>query len=1051
MNNRTPKSLLAHLLCAFALVTGSTAQADIALSTSPLFLSSSVSPNLMLLFDNSGSMRNMIWHSGYDPAGSYPDWSQSCGRNSRDACWTSSDTTVETGDIPRGSCPSGWRQGRKEINSGAVTKCLKLPFPLTDSGGTNITRYYGSYLNYLFETFANNTDLTTGNRIPLDTRIAVAKNVSTDLINSNSMLRWGLARFNLPTSGNNGPGGLVTAACGSAISDITAAIAAVPPDSNTPLAETYYEVTRYFRGMSSYYGTQSYTSPIQYRCQKNFVIVVTDGFPTYDNTFPSNDPADTADAASSLPNWDNRAPSTSSSEFPFFRQYSDGFKGESGKTEGNEGYTLYLDDLAKFGFDTDLRTTGNDLTGISFNDSNFLVQRLNTYTIGLAINNQMLRDAATYGSGRSFTANDSDSLKTALQSALNDIASRTSAAASVATNSTRLTADTAIYQARFNTADWSGQFLSLGVNLDGSIGATNWDAAQEVPVPASRRIFTYDPTASAANRGKVFAFNQLNAAQQAALNRDGNGTVDGRGAARLDYLRGVRSGEGSAAGSFRTRSSVLGDIVNSDPAFVGDQDYGFSKLPGAEGSSYQGFRSSTAYKARPATLYVGANDGMLHGFRASDGEELMAYVPSALYDRLGLLTEQDYNQKHQYYVDGSPRVLDAYLGGWKTVLLGALGGGGRGVFALDVTDPEGFGTQDVMWEYGPANDADMGHSYPQATVARLANGKWAAVVGNGYNSGSGRAVLFLLDLETGAQIAKFDTRVGGDNGLSSPIPVDVDGDRITDFIYAGDLKGNLWKVDVRGASAGSWRFAFGSAAAPQPLFNAGRPITGRPEVGINPAGGYIVYFGTGRYFAASDNIAGGGTDSFYGIYDRDDGTSPSGRGQLQEQRVLTTVTRDFGGVPETVRLTTNNTVDAHELGWYIDLPASGERQVSNPILRGGAVIFTTLIPNTDKCGFGGDSFLMELDAVTGSRLLSTPFDLNRDTAFDEGDEVTYNGESLPVSGRRSKEGIIKTPAIISAGAFDVKLASGTTGGIDTTIEQPRSVNPGGRLSWRQIQ
>lgn len=1047
---------------ALALSATPAARADITLSETPLFLSTSVTPNVMLLFDNSGSMDNMIWDDGFDPAIDYQDWSLRCGNNGRSACWSASDGNVSYAEIPRGNCNNGWKQGRRSNGS---TKCLKLPSPRGDN-----TRYNGNYLNYLFSTYNNNTNLTAAGTIPQDTRLITAKQVSSGLVDDNGDLRWGLARFNAPTRNNSAPGGRVVQACGASTSAVTDAIDDLSADSNTPLAETFYEITRYFRGMDSYYNDDSYTSPIQYRCQKNFAIVVTDGFPTYDNTFPGNDRDDTADATRSLPNWDNLAPSTRESDYPLFPEHSDGFK--TAGSEGDEGYTLFLDDLAKFGYDIDLRPSGNDLTGTSFNDTSFRVQRLQTYTVGLALNNQMLRDAAAYGAGSAYTANNAAQLRSALQRALNDIASRTSAAASVATNSTRLAAGTAIYQARFSTGDWSGQLLALPVELDGTIGTPLWDAADYIPAEANRHIYTYDPTANN-NRGRSFVWtgSQLNSAQKAALNRNGSGTTDNYGEARLNYLRGSRANEGGAGLQFRERSSLLGDIVNSDPAFAGQQDYGFDTLPGAEGSSYATFRQSGAYTARPATIFVGANDGMLHAFRATDGVELFAYVPSTAYARLSALTETTYNQNHKYLVDGPMRVMDAYIGGsWKTVLLGGLGGGGRGVFALDVTDPAGFGAGDVMWEFTSAQDGDMGYSYPQATIARMHDGGWAAIVANGYNSTNGKAVLFIIDLEDGSVIRKLDTGVAGDNGLSSPIPVDIDNDRVTDLIYAGDLKGNLWKFDVRDASAANWKIAYGTAATPLPLFTAcsddpctatnRQAITARPEVGLNDAGitghsGYIVYFGTGRYFASGDNTTGSGGNTFYGIYDVDDRSAATsgigGRDDLLQQSVLATQTLTFnGGIAEDVRITSDN-VPSGQRGWYLDLPLQGERQVSTPILRNGAIIFTTLIPNTDACGFGGDSYLMEIDALSGRRLSTTPFDLNRDTAFDENDYATLNGQKVVVGGRRSKEGIIKTPAIISAGTFEIKLASGTTGGIDTTIEPPGGSIPGGRLSWRQLQ
>jgi type IV pilus assembly protein PilY1 len=297
--------------------------------------------------------------------------------------------------------------------------------------------------------------------------------------------------------------------------------------------------------------------------------------------------------------------------------------------------------------------------------------------------------------------------------------------------------------------------------------------------------------------------------------------------------------------------------------------------------------------------------------------------------------------------------------------------------------------------------------------------------------------------------------------------VDVDRDRIADFIYAGDLKGNLWKFDVTSSNANQWDVAIKQGSTPKPLYVAcvttdtscpsgtRQPITARPEVGFNPKGGFIVYFGTGRYFATGDTTLSSPTNSFYGIFDPNDkgAVTPQavglGRSQLLQQTVLATQVLTVDGFTENVRITSKNTLSDTHKGWYIDLPETGERQVSTPILRGGRIVFTTLTPSTDPCGFGGSSWLMEIDALSGARLGVSPFDINRDLQFNSKDYGTYNNVKVPVSGRQSKEGIIKTPGVITAGDVEYKYASGTTGGIDTTIEN--STGAGGRQSWRQLQ
>lgn len=1052
-----------HVAGAAALA-AATSAAAVGVAETPLFVSTGAAPNVMLLMDNSGSMDNVIWHGGYDDKLTYPDWSGEYDFNGDgifDENWTANNGNVLLAQMV-GCSGTSFANDYKVGRRAGITRCLRLPDPV----GGNATRYSGNYLNYLFATFGVDGATVTliAGEIPNITRMTVARNVGSNIVNNNANLRIGLAAFNPPISGEGAPGGRVRNSCGSTTSALLSGIAALRSEANTPLAETYYEVTRYFRGLPSQYNANTtYSSPIQYRCQKNFVAVVTDGFPTWDTQFPANDPADVADSGRTLPDWDGLAPPTQPADYPLFPQYSDGYAAGQPAAQG-EGRTLFLDDIAKFGFDLDLRIGGNDNAGVSFDAPPYRIQNLSTYTVGFAVANQMLQDAAQYGSGIYYTANNEAQLNTALQAAFKDIIDKTSSAASVATNSTRLSADTFIYQARFSTGDWSGQLLAFPINSDGSVGAPAWDAASLIPPPAQRKIFTYDPTAPAGIRGKDFLWSTLNAGQQAELDKNDSGVADGLGQKRLAYLRGDRSNEAPGGAQFRARSVVLGDIVNSDPLFVGRQDFGFDRLPGVEGGSYEAFRASAAYQGRPGTLYVGSNDGMLHAFDATTGGERFAFVPNTVYPRLSLPTSPAYNTSHKYLVDGSARAVDAYLNGaWETVLLGALGAGGRGVFALRVTDPVAFGADDVLWEFDSANDIDMGLSLPQTSIARMNNGRWAAIVANGYNSGGQKAVLFILDLATGAVIRKIDTGVAGDNGLSSPIPVDVDRDRITDFIYAGDLKGNLWKFDVTAANANQWDVAFKQGSTPLPLFSAcasassscpagtQQPITVRPEVGLNPKGGFIVHFGTGRYFATGDTTLTTPVNSFYGIFDPNDkgvaNPQPvgAGRGQLLEQRVLGTQT--IGS--ENVRLTTNNQLtDAHR-GFFIDLPETGERQVSTPLLRGGRIIFTTVTPNSDPCGFGGTSWLMELDAQTGSRLSFSPFDLNRDRQFNHADFGRFGDEAMPVSGRQSREGIIKTPGVITAGELEFKYASGTTGGIDTTVEN--SAGAGGRQSWRQVQ
>jgi len=531
------------------------------------------------------------------------------------------------------------------------------------------------------------------------------------------------------------------------------------------------------------------------------------------------------------------------------------------------------------------------------------------------------------------------------------------------------------------------------------------------------------------------------------------------------YLRGDTSNSGTYNPAFRSRNTVLGDIVNSNPAFVGTRDFGFKQIPGTEGTEYTNFRNTFAYQNRSPAIYVGANDGMLHAFNADTGRELFAYVPNTVYPNLAALTDTNY--AHQYYVNGSPRASDAYLSGaWKTILVGTPGAGGRSVFALDITKPSSFNASKVLWEITSADDSDLGYVLGQPTIARMNDGSWVALVGNGYNSANDHAILFIINLSNGS-VQKIDTGVGSSsaqNGLSAPVPVDLDGDKITDVIYAGDLQGNMWKFDVTASNTNSWDVAFksGSPAQPAPLFTAldaggaKQSITVRPAVGSHPDGGVMVYFGTGKFFEVGDNIipAIPQVNTFYAIRDTDN--TVSGRSALQVQTIDYEKTNvAFGANVFDIRVVSNNTTDyTTQKGWYLDLksPANGpegERLVVDSLLRNGRIIFSTLIPAVDPCGFGGSGWLMEIDALNGARFADSVFDLDGDGLFDKQDYVTLpDGSKVPVSGRHFKE-IISQPVVIDAGEKEYKYISGSSGNIKTVTEKGDPTK--GRQSWRQIR
>lgn len=651
-------------------------------------------------------------------------------------------------------------------------------------------------------------------------------------------------------------------------------------------------------------------------------------------------------------------------------------------------------------------------------------------------------------------------LEDSLSEVFEKAAETDASASAIASNSTRLDTNTHIYQAILHSPAWTGELQSIPLGMTGVPGTAIWEAGALLPakVTSGRNITTWNGQLwnAATTGGLNFVWASLTTTQKTSI---GSSAV-------MDYLRGIQTNE-KPSGPYRQRDSLLGDIVNSDPHYVAAENYGYDE-PGSVLSStiktaYTTFRTG-AKSSRDKMLYVGANDGMLHAFNAADGTENFAYVPNAVIPNLSLLSSTTY--QHRYYVDGSPNSGDAYLGGaWKTILLGTLGAGGKAVFALDITDPDSFSASKVIWEYTDATD--LGYIMNRAHVALMNNGQWYAVFGNGYNSTSGKAVLYLVPFDKSLAIQKIDVGGAPDNGLSEPALLDTDGDGDIDVIYAGDLKGNVWKFNMAGSPP--WASAYKSGSTPNPLFNATvttgvpQPITSPLEIGGPPSGqsGYMIYFGTGKYLGNSDIVpAPAPVQTAYGILDSGTKITAARSTALQLQEFV------YEGVRSTtdsspVRVVSANTVDyaGGKRGWYLDLlslssPTNlGERVVSTPLLRYGRVIFTSIVPSTAPCEQGGYSWITELDALTGSRLSYSVFDYDGDGTFDASDYAAYTSSGTatknPVSSKKlDTEGLMKSPTVISAGEKEYKVGSGTAGGIVVVTEKGSTGSP--RTSWRQL-
>jgi type IV pilus assembly protein PilY1 len=370
----------------------------------------------------------------------------------------------------------------------------------------------------------------------------------------------------------------------------------------------------------------------------------------------------------------------------------------------------------------------------------------------------------------------------------------------------------------------------------------------------------------------------------------------------------------------------------------------------------------------------------------------------------------------------------------------------------------------------------MGYSFGTPLILKLRTGsgaedfRWVAAVPNGYESQTAgkSASLLLVDLGTGAVLKEIvvDTATNSGsyaNGLATPSAVDINGDGLVDYIYAGDLRGNLWKFDLTGAGPSAWDVSYrtnGKGQPAVPLFSAQvgsppapQPITVAPDI-ILRADYQIVFFGTGKYYEIGDGSTTQ-TQSLYGIYDRNTALNnpPSAgvinRSNLQVQ-TLTAVTSPAG---DSYRTSSDNALAASKLGWYIDLPARGERVITDPVAKSGKIIFTTFIPNTDQCAYGGTSWLIELDLATGGSVPRPVFDVDNNGAVNSADKL------VPADGSAAKaptayflgEGLAASPTIIgTTGGLEYKYVTSTTGAIDVILEGS-GVNQLGIRSWRQLR
>lgn len=747
---------------------------------------------------------------------------------------------------------------------------------------------------------------------------------------------------------------------------------------------------------------------------------------------------------------------------------------------------------------------------------------------------------------------------------------------------------------------WKGFVTADKVKPDGTTYPDpNWNGKNtadllDASTVSSRLVLSWSDkwTGTAYQGGVPFRWaadeSRLSTNQKLWLQKNMGGTDEGatKGQQRLDYIRGDKTLEGvdpsgyTSSKPFRQRQSIQGDIINSDVWFTGApaSDY---LLKG-----YSAFVRSN--KSRTGMLYVGGNDGMLHGFASYDGKEKLAYVPRGVIPALTLLTDPQYNNKHKYFVDGSPMTGDVDLNGgiqdpsdpnyatytpnWRTLLVGTLGLGGKGYFVLDVTNPTAGNLPDGTPGLNETNaaqlvkldrtrgyaeaapncttltgaektaclkivdeDKDIGHitarpvrddndSMRTTQITRLNNNRWAVILGNGYNSTNQRPVLLVQYLDGAKELLRIPvttdpagTGKASDNGLASPRLVDINGDGLVDVVYAGDNLGNLWKFDLTSYDPGAWKVAFNG----NPLFTAQgpaalngprtkvQPIFAAPTarandrlmvVGTGPSaktvsvGGMMVAFGTGRN-ATKDDPSSVDVQSLYSVLDNTRyrqittplgkrlevhpgaGTCPGttcvptptalGAGvataKLAKREFIEIDSGAYGAIKEVDVL--DKTTWANWNGWYLDLPAIGERLLKPFDFYDASNLLTVwsqvpakgsnVDPNVESCESTSvdaeRQYRTFVNVMDGKAPSIAIVDKNKDGKFDMGTISSPGGDAV-VSGTSlisiSRAKVSKGPhSMIRKDKFENADIDAKNNKENLAAMPEQSLRP----SWRQIQ
>lgn len=856
---------------------------------------------------------------------------------------------------------------------------------------------------------------STGGR----TRLAVMQEAASQLLRQHRDLRFGLFAFN-PASRTGAQrdtagGRLLVPVDG--IGDDTAgrqhlqrleqAITSLNPAAGsnpdlytwTPLAETHYEISRYLRGMTSFYdpAIPRYQSPLQWRCQASAAVVLTDGLPTHDSTFPVSAQQEPAGRNPHLPgNW----------HLPDWD--GDTADDATGASLQDPGSTFYLDDMAAFARALDLRQGAADAAGQSWDDPAYPPQNLRSYTLGFAVDDPRLRAAAQAGGGRYLSAADASGLSAALSQLVGEVGAHSGYVSAATLDGQTLSAGRLRVRLHYHARDWSGELELLALDSRGAEQGVIWRSdSQFVPgglrgrYQSWRHADALQPAGPVTLRGA--GFGALAAVQQQQLQAMAAGLgLHGADAGQqlLDWARGV------PVPGLRERARLLGDSVRSAPRLL----MAGAPLQTSQEADYQTYLQQRS--AMGDLLLVGANDGLLHVFEAG-GLHRYAYLPAALQGNLQHWAAPAYGAGYGHYsgVDGQIALADARLSaGWSTLAAAGLGAGGKGLFAVRLYDQrDAANALGALWEVdaGQPGWQALGHLYAAPHVFNKA-GRALLITGNGYGSAMGVASLLVLDAESGELLRQLDlpSRAGTSesNGLSA-LTLQRDAGENVVAAYAGDLHGQLWGFDLSANDPQHWQVINRSS----PLFVAppGQPLTAAPVLHLGAqAKAPLLLFGSGRLLADGD-AQSREQQAFYALR-----LAPSRRTlsvadltQRQLQPGDTASTRQVQGAALDWQ---------QQAGWYVPLPVhsvSAERVVEAATVVGSRVLFSTLIPRrsaADLCRHQSSGWLISLALDTG---LAPPF-----ASLDGNADLQVTDADIGVIGIELDIGLPSLPQVLRAEA-----------------------------------